>query len=376
MLQADDDKVNNPVSDDWLQTEAATANYDRKTSVNVGFQQRLGVRRSKRLHTWAAANYDAATRDAAAGSRRRPAGDLRVSGSNSGAGTDNGLNASPGTISAPGATKNVITVGAIEASRNIEGRAITSVTNTVTEIDEDGEEVEKEVITTAITLPFAGAVIRITSGHATSRKRHYERLDEVPTDGSENRIWLRPVRFEFLPIPVTGRMTLPPWQPRCWWVEKIVVDLGDSIVTSLAPTWQPRRSAACWRMMREFYTKRLKRTNSPAMLKALLINSAQSVDRRCTERGRQHGEPSGMGPAEDLQRAAPALADANRTLENIWPLRMIDQSLTNALATVQSRSWEITLEDDMMIYPLRFVGLDPTRPGTRTPVSSSSTTST
>ena len=39
---------------------------------------------------------------------------------NSGAGTDNGLNASPGTISAPGTAKNVITVGALESGREIE----------------------------------------------------------------------------------------------------------------------------------------------------------------------------------------------------------------------------------------------------------------
>ena len=75
---------------------------------------------------------------------------------NSGAGTDNGLNASPGTISAPGTAKNVITVGAIESGRNIEGEAITSVTNTVTEIDDEGNEVEKEVVTTTTNTPFAG----------------------------------------------------------------------------------------------------------------------------------------------------------------------------------------------------------------------------
>ena len=75
---------------------------------------------------------------------------------NSGSGTDNGLNASPNTITAPGTAKNVITVGAIESLREIAAESYTSVTNTVTETDEDGNEVEKEEVTTTTNTPFAG----------------------------------------------------------------------------------------------------------------------------------------------------------------------------------------------------------------------------
>ena len=115
VLKADDDKVNNPVSDDWLQTEAATANYDRKTSVNVLISNNSWEYEDQNDYT-AAASYDAATRDALP--ERATSRDLRVSGRQLRAGTDNGLNASPGTISAPGTAKNVITVGAIESGQH------------------------------------------------------------------------------------------------------------------------------------------------------------------------------------------------------------------------------------------------------------------
>ena len=137
VLKADDDKANNPVSDDWLQTDRELRPENQRQCVD--FQQQLGVRGSKRLPV----GGRQLRRGHVVAGARRPAGDLRVSGRQLRAGTDNGLNASPGTISAPGTAKNVITVGAIETGRNIEGEAITSVTNTVTEIDEDGEEIEK-----------------------------------------------------------------------------------------------------------------------------------------------------------------------------------------------------------------------------------------
>ena len=354
VLKADDDKVNNPVSDDWLQTEAATANYDRKTSVNVLISNNSWEYEDQNDYTWAAASYDAATRDALP----ERAGDQQViyvfPAGNSGAGTDNGLNASPGTISAPGTAKNVITVGAIETGRNIEGEAITSVTNTVTEIDEDGEEVEKEVITTTTNTPFAGMTDSNNQVAAFSSRGNVG----IGIEGTYGRFKPDLVApGTFLISTRSGDwkndITSTNAQADADAVEKLNDELGNQYRYESGTSVAAPAISGMLALMQEFYTKRLKRTNSPAMLKALLINSAQSVDRRYNHDVNSTVNHQGWG-LPDLQRAAPALANANRTLENIWPLRMIDQSLTNALATGQSRSWEITLGDDAMLYPLRF----------------------
>ncbi len=157
VLKADDDKVNNHVSDSWLQAESATYHYFKRPKQKYPLiSNNSWEYEDESDYTWAAASYDAATRDALPG---RP-GDQQVvyvfPAGNSGAGSDNGLNASPNTITAPGTAKNVITVGAIESGREIAAEAYTSVTNTVTETDEDGNEVEKEEVTTTTNTPFAG----------------------------------------------------------------------------------------------------------------------------------------------------------------------------------------------------------------------------
>jgi len=354
VLKADDDKVNNPVSDDWLQTEAATENYDRKTSVNVLISNNSWEYEDQNDYTWAAASYDAATRDALP----ERAGDQQViyvfPSGNSGAGTDNGLNASPGTISAPGTAKNVITVGAIESDRNIEGEAITSVTNTVTEIDDEGNEVEKELVTTTTNTPFAGMTDSNNQVAAFSSRGNVG----IGIEGTYGRFkpdlvapgtFLISTRSGDFKSDITSTNA----QADADALEKLNADLGDQYRYESGTSVAAPAISGMLALMQEFYTKRLKRTNSPAMMKALLINSAQSVDRRYNHDVNSTVNHQGWG-LPDLQRAAPALADANRTLENIWPLRMIDQSLTNALATGQSRSWEITLGDDAMQYPLRF----------------------
>ena len=157
VLKADDDKVNNHVSDIWLQTEAAKYHFKKnENEYTTLISNNSWEYQDENDYTWAAASYDAATRDALP---ERP-GDQQViyvfPAGNSGAGTDNGLNASPNTITAPGTAKNVITVGAIESAREIAAESYTSVTNTVTETDDDGNEVEKEVVTTTTNTPFAG----------------------------------------------------------------------------------------------------------------------------------------------------------------------------------------------------------------------------
>ena len=110
-------------------------------------------------------------------------------------------------------------------------------------------------------------------------------------------------------------------------------------------------------LMEEFYHDRDERTNSPALMKALLINSAQSVDARYDHNVRSTVNHQGWG-LPNLGRAVPALAwdsaSETPTDEKTWPMQFIDQSVANSLATGESRSWVITLGTNAIHYPLRF----------------------
>ena len=103
VLKYSDSNVNNHVSDRWLQTESADYHYfQRPKQKHTLISNNSWEYEDESDYTWAAASYDAATRDALP---EQP-GDQQViyvfPAGNSGSGTDNGLNASPNTITAPG----------------------------------------------------------------------------------------------------------------------------------------------------------------------------------------------------------------------------------------------------------------------------------
>jgi len=359
VLKADDDKVNNHVSDIWLQTEAAEYYFKKKKNkYTTLISNNSWEYEDESDYTWAAASYDAATRDALP---EKP-GDQQViyvfPAGNSGSGTDNGLNASPNTITAPGTAKNVITVGAIESLREIAAESYTSVTNTVTETDEDGNEVEKEVVTTTTNTPFAGMSDSDNQVAAFSSRGNVG----IGIEGAFGRFkpdLVAPGTFIISTRSADWKNTITSTnaQADADALEKQNDELGDQYRYESGTSVAAPAISGMLALMEQFYHHRLtgrnKRTNSPALMKALLINSAQSIDARYDHNVRSTVNHQGWG-LPNLGRAVPALADENKTDENAWPTRFIDQALTNALATGESRSWEITLGTNAMHYPLRF----------------------
>lgn len=104
-------------------------------------------------------------------------------------------------------------------------------------------------------------------------------------------------------------------------------------------------------LMQEFFRDRLERTPSPALLKALLINGARSVGEIYDLNPRSTINHQGWGLIH-LPNSLPAgLTNADETL---WPVRFFDQEVADAVATGQTRSWELTLTNSLaLLSPLR-----------------------
>ena len=103
-------------------------------------------------------------------------------------------------------------------------------------------------------------------------------------------------------------------------------------------------------LMQEFFQQRLGRTNSPALMKALLINGARSVGNLYDFNVTSPVNSQGWGlinlpatlPGGLTNVGAPAM-----------PMVMSDQSAAGALATGQSRTYKVALSPSAVTQPLR-----------------------
>ena len=106
-------------------------------------------------------------------------------------------------------------------------------------------------------------------------------------------------------------------------------------------------------LMQEFFEQRLQpgRTNSPALMKALLINGARSVNRLYDFRVRNTINYQGWGLIKLPNSLPPAITNLNTPgPSSIW---LLDQSPTNALATGQSQTRNVTVSTNAPGLPLR-----------------------
>lgn len=125
------------LSDSYLQTTAATNYYITRGGTNLPISNNSWGYVGVYEYSVASASYDAAVRDALPEVTGAQPILYVFSAGNSGAGRDDGQGGEPTTVGAPGTGKNVITVGAIEAPRNI--------TNEVVFPGPDGEPLTNQV---------------------------------------------------------------------------------------------------------------------------------------------------------------------------------------------------------------------------------------
>ncbi len=105
-------------------------------------------------------------------------------------------------------------------------------------------------------------------------------------------------------------------------------------------------------LMQEFFENELGETNnSPALYKAMLINSARTLSQTYGHETKNTINYQGWGIV-NLSNALPQVM-ALATPRTDWPLQYFDQSPTNALATGQSHLRNITIAPSGQPFPLR-----------------------
>ncbi|MEO7298709.1 MAG: S8 family serine peptidase [Verrucomicrobiota bacterium] len=115
-------------------------------------------------------------------------------------------------------------------------------------------------------------------------------------------------------------------------------------------------------LVQEFFEQTLpagiRRTNSPAMMKALLINSARSPDDLLYKLDANSTLNIAGWGLPNLTRILPTVL-ASEPDTNKWPIQMFDQSTNSALATGEAHSRTITVADTNSPLRVTLVWTDP-----------------
>ncbi len=105
-------------------------------------------------------------------------------------------------------------------------------------------------------------------------------------------------------------------------------------------------------LMQEFFEQRLKQSYSPALMKALLINGARSLNPQYNLEVRTMLNYQGWGlPA--LTNIFPDSLTNHLDQPDQWPLHWVDQSPTNALATGQTQAYDLEVPTNALNSDLR-----------------------
>jgi len=299
----------------------------------------------------AAASYDAAVRDAlptVPGSQ--PVLFIFAAG-NAGGGQDDGTGGEADSILSPATAKNVITVGALEQARHLAN----SVWGWVTNVTPQRLTNQPWLQLTASSNRVAGFSSRGNVGLGVEGDFGRFKPDLVAPGvfvvSARSQDWDEPGYYSntnaslvfsnfgntlVVLSNLNDHLAAPPWRYR--------YESGTSLAAGSV--------AGALALMQEFFQRRLGRTNSPALMKALLISGARPPfpgDDLCvTNPLNLHGWgalslPSAL-PAALTNLAVPAAAS---------PMVLFDQNPAGALATSESRTRYINLSAAATSLPLR-----------------------
>jgi subtilisin family serine protease/subtilisin-like proprotein convertase family protein len=322
-----------PASDTYLQeTAASTSAFISNNSWHYA---------NDNAYDLAAARYDAAVRDAlpeVPGSQ--PV--LFVFGAgNVGNGTNNGLGGDPDSVQSPATAKNVITVGAIDQPRHIADQvwqcAIVSGTN-VCQTNQPwlGLTDTNNAVASFSSRGNVGVGVEGDFGRfkpdvvapgtfvVSARSTQWDQLAYYsPTNGSGNY-------FEVLS---NLNNTLGPFYR---------YESGTSLSAA--------EVSGALALMQEFF-QRFSRTNSPALMKALLINGARPLTTPGAFQVHNPTNSQGWGLI-NLTNSLP-VGLSNAFVQAAAPMQLFDQNPDDALATGQSHTRFVSLSPAASNQPLR-----------------------
>ena len=268
----------------------------------------------------AAASYDAAVRDALPDrSGSQPLLYVFAAG-NSGFGGNEGQGGEPDSLRAPATAKNVISVGAVENFRPLEPTnefaGYVDSSNQVASFSSRGNvaigmEGEFGRFKPDVVAPGTFIVSTRSTNGPPSPYVIVSNMDNALTSGTNGVRWYR-------------------------------YDTGTSMSTPAV--------SGLLALMQEFFEQRLSRTNSPALMKALLINGARSLGSPYDSQVNNFINYQGWGLV-NLTNSIPQQLLTNS--ESGWPLRFFDQSPTNSLTTGQTQTRYLQLSQDARSFPVR-----------------------
>jgi subtilisin-like proprotein convertase family protein len=324
------------VSDSYLQESAATNYFITEGRANAFISNNSWAYDNQFDYNSAAASYDAAVRNALPFASGPHPGIYVFGAGNQGFGLDSGIGGVPGSILSPATAKNVITVGALEQHRLIDLELVVTNSNgTVTTnrpfrdfTDSDNEVASFSsrgnvgIGTEGPFGRFKPDVVAPGVFLVSGRSQFWDLEDDIPTDSP------------LYPILSNLNHNLEPHYR---------FESGTSMAAPVI--------SGLLALVQEFFEDRLERAFSPALMKALLINSSRTVNSAYDLQPDKILNYQGWG-LPVLNRMLP-IALTNRTDETDWPIRFIDQGAQDAIATGQTHTWNLELSTNALFRPLR-----------------------
>jgi hypothetical protein len=294
-----------------------------------------------------AAGYDAAVRDALPSvSGSQPLLCVFAAG-NKGGGDDDGSGGIPDGIQSPGTAKNVITVGAIEQPRWIHNQVWDCATN--------GQNVS--CLTNTPWLPLTDSSNQVAGFSSRGNVGH-------GTEGISGRF--KPDVVAPGTFVVSTRSTT--WDQYAYYsasnnclglsTDGNYYQVLSNLNTGLGPFYRfesgtslaAANVSGILALMQEFFERRLLRTNSPALMKALLINGARSLQSGYDVHSSGATNFQGWGVVQLPNTLPGALTNPGPAASSMW---LFDQSPLEALPTGRRRSRFVALSPSAQTLPLR-----------------------
>jgi subtilisin family serine protease/subtilisin-like proprotein convertase family protein len=291
----------------------------------------------------AAARYDAAVRDAlpqVSGSQPLllvfPAG-------NSGSGNDQGFGGAAGTVQSPGTAKNVLTIGAVEHPRFITNETWTCVgTSCQTNrpwlgLTDSSNQVagfsSRGNVGIGLEGPFGRFKPDVVAPGVFILSARSGQWDQGAYYADTNNL--------FCSDPDANCAVV---------LSNLNSSLGPAYRYESGTSLAAANVSGVFALMQEFFQARLHRTNSPALMKALLINGARSLGGPYDLQVQSTTNLQGWGLVHLPNSLPGALTNAGASSA---PMFLIDQDPTQSLATGESQTRFVSLSGPARSVPLR-----------------------